>query len=407
MSLIVSHPTGAPFVRAVLKATERAGLLEAFHTTLALPPTLAKTLPRRFAREASRRTFAEAPRAKVVSHPRREALRLLGRRFRSLPRVSVDDVYRDLDRAVAAAIGQTKKPPAAVYAYEDGALETFRAAQRCGALRLYDLPIAHWQTHRRVLEEEREHRPDWAPTMTALTDGPEKLAAKDAEIEAAEIIFVASSFTRASVEARFGTDRTVVVIPYGAPPPRVWRPAPRKRDAPLHVFFAGHLNQRKGIADLMEALENLAVPWRLTLAGRIPSGAPAALTAFLDRENVTHLGHVPHPTLLEAMVSAHVFVFPSLIEGFAMVLTEAMACAMPIITTPHTAGPDLISEGVEGHIVPIRAPDVITERLTALYADEPARQAMGKAALVRARSMPWRTYEEAMAAAIAARIGRA
>jgi len=66
------------------------------------------------------------------------------------------------------------------------------------------------------------------------------------------------------------------------------------------------------------------------------------------------------------MAAHDVFVFPSLFEGFGLVLLEAMAMGLPVITTPHTAGPDLIREGMEGFIVPIRHSTAIAERLEQL-----------------------------------------
>ena len=404
MSVVVSHPTGAPFVRAVLRAAERAQLLDTFWTSFALPTAFSRLLPEGHGlrRELGRRTFGEVPWTKIRVRPQREALRIAARRLgfpglvrHGSPVASVDVVYRHLDRAVAGYL--RRSAPSAVtaaYAYEDGALETFLAAGEIGYRRIYELPIAYWRKLHSVLADEREASPEWANTIDGLRDGSEKLARKDAELESADLILVASSFTRSSVEEHFGATRPVVVVPYGAPAPYVYRPAERANDAPLEIIYAGHLDQRKGIGYLIEALNRLAIPWRATLAGAIPDGAPSALFQFLALNNVRYLGHVPHQTLLEAMANAHVFVFPSLLEGFAMVLTEAMAAGIPIITTPHTAGPDLIDNGVEGYIVPIRDPDTIAEKLTSLYEDEQNRLAMGTAALGAAAAHPWRKYED-------------
>jgi hypothetical protein len=80
---------------------------------------------------------------------------------------SIDAVLRELDRKVADRLRKIE-PHAAVdsiYAYEDGALESFRAARDGGFKRIYDLPIAYWQTTRRLLLEEAERYPDWEPTL--------------------------------------------------------------------------------------------------------------------------------------------------------------------------------------------------------------------------------------------------
>jgi glycosyltransferase involved in cell wall biosynthesis len=173
----------------------------------------------------------------------------------------------------------------------------------------------------------------------------------------------------------------------------------------LEVLFAGQLTQRKGLAYLVAALARLDVPWRLTLAGPAPTSPPQPLARLLADGRCTRLGHVPHATLLARMERAHVLVFPSLVEGFGLVLTEAMSAGLPVITTPHTAGPDLIADGREGFLVPIRDADAIADRLARLHADEAMRRRMGAAGLARARAASWSGYEAAIAALLAEMAG--
>jgi glycosyltransferase involved in cell wall biosynthesis len=106
------------------------------------------------------------------------------------------------------------------------------------------------------------------------------------------------------------------------------------------------------------------------------------------------------------MAAHDVFVFPSLFEGFGLVLLEALAMGLPIITTAHTAGPDLIQDGVEGFIVPIRDAAAIAERLEQLHR-EPARLAeMSRAARERARQFSWGKYEKTLAACVGLIVGQ-
>ena len=405
MSALVSHPTGNANLRAVLRALEGVGALSEFWTTLALPPSLSRAgaLPPHVRRRLGQRTFNEVPWARTRLRPWREVSRLAARGagIGSLTRhetgwASVDAVYHGLDQAVARRLRSKASSPSMVYAYEDGALETFLAAQETGVPRVYDLPIAHWRSLRQLLQEEAERLPEWACTMEGLRDSEEKLARKDREIELADRIFVASSFTRDSLTAAF-SDVSVHVTPYGCPPPAATEPARRAEGAPLHLMFAGHLAQRKGIADLIAALKLLEIDWRITLAGPKPAMAPSALDRFLKDERVTWLGTVPHATLLDHMARAHVFVFPSIVEGFGMVITEALSAGLPVITTPHTAGPDILTEGQDGFIVPIRAPEAIADRITALAEDEDKRLAMAHAARATARRMSWSRYEAQIA----------
>jgi starch synthase len=405
MRALVSHPTGNANLRAVLRGLEGAGLSAEFWTTLALPKAVARSsaLSEGMRRRLSQRCFPEVLWENTHIRPFRETVRLAARgaQIEALTRhetglASVDAVYGDLDRAVAKHLGSGCSSASLVYAYEDGALETFRAAGKMELTRVYDLPIAHWRTLRHLLEEEAERLPEWAPTMEGLRDSSAKHDKKDAEIELADHIVVASSFTRQSLQDHFG-DIAVHVTPYGCPPPSGLPFSERSKQAPIELFFAGHLAQRKGIADLIAALRMLDVDWRLTLAGPKPSHAPRALDDFLADPRCTWLGVVPHSTLLEYMGRAHVFVFPSIVEGFGMVITEALSAGLPVITTSHTAGPDILTEGVEGFVVPIRSPEALADRITQLTDNEDKRRDMARAAIKTARNMCWARYEAQIA----------
>lgn len=407
MSVLVSHPTGNANSRAVLRALDRIGALDEFWTTVGWPRSIveASFWNERLRRRLSQRCFPEVPWMNTRLRPWREATRLLARQagFTALIQhetgwASIDGVYQDLDRHVSRHLRAGDRSVSLVYAYEDGALETFRAARDIGATCVYDLPIAHWQTLRRLLQEEAERLPEWACTMEGLHDSADKHARKDAELALADHIIVASSFTRNSLDVC--GELPVYVAPYGCPSPVATRPAERIAGQPIELLFAGHLAQRKGVADLIAAVELLEIDWRLTLAGPRPSAAPKILDRFLADPRVDWLGTVPHTTLLERMTRAHVFVFPSIVEGFGMVITEALSAGLPVVTTPHTAGPDILVEGKDGFLVPIRSPYAIAERITCLAEDEGRRRTMAAAARDTAIRLSWATYEAQIAALV-------
>ncbi|MGH7488050.1 MAG: glycosyltransferase family 4 protein, partial [bacterium] len=119
-----------------------------------MPPRLADLplIGLRARREIGRRVFPEAPWGRTHVRPSREIVRLLathlrweGLTFHETGWASVDQVYRQLDQEVASyLVRRVTDNVCAVYAYEDGALATFRAARARGVTCLYDLPIAYW-----------------------------------------------------------------------------------------------------------------------------------------------------------------------------------------------------------------------------------------------------------------------
>ena len=98
--------------------------------------------------------------------------------------------------------------------------------------------------------------------------------------------------------------------------------------------------------------------------------------------------------LWRVLLSAHVLVLPSLFEGFGLVILEAMAQGTPVITTDHTAGPDVIQNEVDGFIIPIRSATAIAEKLDTLARDPERLMAMKLAAKRKAMLWSWEIYRQ-------------
>ena len=95
-----------------------------------------------------------------------------------------------------------------------------------------------------------------------------------------------------------------------------------------------------------------------------------------------------------------VFVFPSLFEGLALVQGEALSQGLPVITTPNSGGADILRDGVDGFIVPIRDSDAIAERLLAFDADRTLLQQMSESARERAAQLDWQASKARTADAV-------
>jgi len=93
-------------------------------------------------------------------------------------------------------------------------------------------------------------------------------------------------------------------------------------------------------------------------------------------------------------------VFPTILEGFGRNIIEAMACGLPVITTPNCAGPDLIEDGVSGFIVPICDIDAICERLCWIYSHPDEATQMGEQGRLRVVSLTQPDYRRRFAARV-------
>jgi glycosyltransferase involved in cell wall biosynthesis len=81
------------------------------------------------------------------------------------------------------------------------------------------------------------------------------------------------------------------------------------------------------------------------------------------RDRVDFPGRRPESELPEWYANSDIFVFPTIEDGFAVVLAQANANALPIITTTNCSGPDLVEDGKSGWVVPIRDPQAFVDRL--------------------------------------------
>ena len=100
--------------------------------------------------------------------------------------------------------------------------------------------------------------------------------------------------------------------------------------------------------------------------------------------------HVPKALLGDEYRAADLLAFPTLGDGFGLVIQEAMSCGTPVLTTSCGGGPECIDDGVEGWIAPARDIDALVDRLR-FAADNRLRLAeMGLAARRRATAYGWK-----------------
>lgn len=409
MSVVFSHPTGNANVRAAANGLADAALLAEFHTTIAVFPggVLDCLGALRPLAEFRRRRFDSGLRQYTHAWPWFEAGRLLASRtsFSQLTRhekgiFSIDAVYRNLDKRVGAGIQRASRRGAqAVYAYEDGAVCSFRQAKLLGLQCFYDLPIGYWRAAHRLMAPEKERWPDWVASLGGFLDSPAKLARKDEELRLADRILVASSFTAATLRDFPGPLAPIEVIPYGFPAvAEGLSRADYRAGRPLRLLFVGGLSQRKGIADLFAVAAALGPKVELTIVGHKATNNCPALDAALSRHR--WIPSLPHADVLRLMQAHDVLVFPSLFEGFGLVITEAMSQGTPVITTDRTAGPDLIEHGHNGWLIEAGSTPALQAAIEELLRRPESVAQVGQAARETARRRPWALYGQELAAAL-------
>lgn len=403
--IVLTHPTGNANVRAILNALYQANLLERFVTTLAWSKSSHPFLSDHI-RGKLRRNYA-LPVEKMDIHPLREALRLLAGPLHAgwLTKhetgwASLDKVFQDVDGHAARCLKRRGYGAGVrgVYAYEDCAHQLFEAARDLDLRRVYELPIAYWETAQRLLREEAERYPDWEPTLGGTRDSEEKLARKTRELELADLVICPSNFVLESLPVDISRRKKCLCVPFGSPEVETDETGVRSSPGPLRVLFAGAMTQRKGLADLFSAVKMVdSAQVELVVMGSLVQ----PLSWYQERSpNFIYEPPRPHRQFLELMRTCDVLVLPSIVEGRALVQQEAMACGLPVIATRNAGADDLITDGETGFLIPIRSPEQIAEKIGWCVQNRPALGGMGLAAQARARDLTWQSYGETVVGAI-------
>jgi glycosyltransferase involved in cell wall biosynthesis len=289
------------------------------------------------------------------------------------------------DRRVAAEVERSR--PVAVLCYDGCALHTFRAARRVGTLTLLDQSVGHLRSGVAMLREEGAAEAGRRPLMT-----PHWLVERcSAEAAEADFVLAPSPYVESTLLAHGVDPSRIVRMPFGVDVDR-FRPA-ETRDAarPFRVLFVGQLSRRKGIRYLLEAFEGLGLrEAELMLVGGVED--PQALQPYTGC--FTHVPHVPHGEVHHLFRQADVFVYPSLHEGSALAIYEALASGLPVVTTFNSGS--VVRDGVDGYIVPIRNAEAIREKLLLLHSQSPLRRTMGWHARERAQAFTWDAYRYRM-----------
>jgi glycosyltransferase involved in cell wall biosynthesis len=190
---------------------------------------------------------------------------------------------------------------------------------------------------------------------------------------------------------RWRRDQDVAIIPPGID--RLYREAEPSDLARPTILFLGTWTPRKGIRDLAAAFP--------TVLAALPEARLVVAGAHLPRELVLHdfpewvrpaIDVAPPATeagLLALMQQCSVTALPSQYEGFGMAFAEAMALGLPVVGTPTGGMADAIQTGVNGVLVPRRAPAILADALTRLTADRDYRTRLGRAARATVQAWTW------------------
>jgi glycosyltransferase involved in cell wall biosynthesis len=211
--------------------------------------------------------------------------------------------------------------------------------------------------------EEAERWPGWEGIPGRMSQ--EYWDRVKAEWAMANVVLVNSDWSRQALIQQGVPDRKIIVVPLALDLSHEHLPPPIEAVGSLKVIWLGSVILRKGIQYLVDAarrLENTNIEF--LLAGPIGL-SPEALASF--PRNIKILGRVTRDQLSDYYRQAHVFVLPTLSDGFAVTQLEAMAHGLPVIITPNCG--QVVTHGTDGLIIPPRNGQALADAITRLDAD--------------------------------------
>ena len=223
---------------------------------------------------------------------------------------------------------------------------------------------AHIETQAELLAEEEQR------AGVKLEKPSAWLRAREArEYDLADLIFVLSTFAWQSFVSRGVDPARLRFMPLGSEVSRfraseqtIRARSERIRSAsPLRVLTVGTFSYRKGAMDLVEIARASCDFASFRFVGTVST--EAATLKSNSRKFIDFVAKVPQFDLPEHYRWGDLFLFPTIEDGFAVVLAQAAAAALPILATANCAAPDFIRNGKTGWIFPIRRPDLFIEQL--------------------------------------------
>jgi glycosyltransferase involved in cell wall biosynthesis len=387
--IVVAHPATQHSYQTAL-AVQQHGWLQAYLTGIYYKPrgllaAMVALLPAnaraKAERQLLRRQMPALDQDRIHSFPLGELLHRAGV-------IDFQSMIERFDRLSARQVLTTK--PDAVICYDTCALRTFRAAERVGAVRILDQTIGHLTQARRV----------FAAHHVEFSVSEDEIRKSIDEAAGADFILAGSDYVKTGLLEIGIEERRVFVVPY-AVNTQTFAPRPRVDDREYRILFIGRVSHKKGIRHLVDAFTQLGLPdARLHIAGHSVDGAAWA-RPYGNR--IVYHGQIPHHEVHRLYNECDVFALPSLHEGSSLVIYEALASGLPVITTPNAGS--VVTDGADGFVVPVGDAAAIRERLVMLH-DGALRRLMAHNARRTAERYSWPDYRERVGKVLAKIAGR-
>ncbi|PIR66476.1 MAG: glycosyltransferase family 1 protein [Parcubacteria group bacterium CG10_big_fil_rev_8_21_14_0_10_36_14] len=272
-------------------------------------------------------------------------------------------------------------------------LHTFQKAKEFNAILVLERGSSHMEYQRDILIEEYQ-KFGIDVQKSFMLPHPKIVEKELKEYEEADYISIPSLFVKSTFLEKGIPESKLIHVPYGVDLSR-FKQIPKEDDI-FRVVFAGGMSLRKGVHYLLKAFSELKLPnSELLLIGSINEEIKPFFKKY--EGSFRYIGHVPQAELYKHYSQGSVFAMMSIEEGLALVQPQAMACGLPVIATTNTGAEDIVRDGKDGFIIPIRDVEKLKEKLIYLYEHPVEREEMAVSAKEHVSSgFTWDDYGDKM-----------
>jgi glycosyltransferase involved in cell wall biosynthesis len=272
-----------------------------------------------------------------------------------------------------------------LHAWNSQATDAVKLAKKMGVKIVIDRASTHINTQTKILTEAHEHRGLHYRPLSKVIDR----CLEDYDL--ADRIVVPSQHAWQSFIDEGVDEVKLVINPFGFDIPEGLKPVSQEKRDPFRVLFVGQVGVRKGVLDILEAWDDIKLEKaELIIVGGLEKSAERVFQRWFDRGDIFFTGF--SADVFEHMANAHIFCFPSLEEGSALVTYEAMAHGLPMIVTAQAGS--VAEYGKSALFVPPGDPKAIGAAIKKLYNDSELSTAIGHLGRQRVEDYTWKAYGE-------------
>ncbi|MBL8552331.1 MAG: glycosyltransferase family 4 protein [Hyphomonadaceae bacterium] len=412
LSVIVAQ-IGARHYYAVPRILHARGALERFYTDFTLHGALgrlagaaASCASPALGAKVRRRVVSGVPSERVYSAPMVNLRPSLRRGAQAEARYTLaNELFGE--QMIRWGIGEAN----VVYAMYNSGMPFWKHAKARGLKIAVDVFIT--PLYQQIVERELAMFPDWE-LASGETGADQSLVEQRMRetIEVADLLLCPAENVRGDLlafakQAGIASVPPAVIVPYGSSVSQGQASMPQPETG--RVLYAGQAVLRKGIHYFAAAASMLSRGAGAKFDFRVAGHTNDRVRGHPDAGALNFLGLLSRDQMRAEYQRADVFVLPTLAEGSASVVHEALAAGLPVITT-RSAG-SVVTHGREGLIIPERESEALAAAIEKIVTDRPLRGAMARAALATAAQYgegPWGDrLTSALAALIEPQLSRA